>query len=97
MSLCRPSFIFMFDCTVCMEVKQRDITEDISKHRDLLLSAVDELIFVRPIPAGPHTLVKPEELCMVIKLLERESGVWINDIPHLQITASQTLGLGSLK
>lgn len=40
--------------------------------RDLLLCTVDELIFIGPFPAGPHTLVLPEDLCMVIKLLERE-------------------------
>lgn len=66
-----------------------------NQKRDLLLCAVDELIFVGPFPAGPHTLVLPEDLCMVIKLLERERGVWINDIP--EITKSQALVVGSLK
>lgn len=55
------------------------------------------MIFVGPFPAGPHPIVLPEDLCMVIKLLERERGVWINGIPQLEITASQTLVLGSLK
>lgn len=53
------------------------------------------MIFVRPFPAGPHAVVLPEDPCMVIKLLEREREVWINDIPQLEITASQGLVLGS--
>lgn len=68
-----------------MEVKKEE------KKRDSLLCAVDELIFVGPFPAGPHTLILPEDPCMVIKLLERERGIWINDIPRLEITASQAL------
>lgn len=60
---------------------------------DLLLCAVNELIFIGPFPAGPHTLVLPEDLCMVIKLLEREKCIWINDIPQLEKTASQALTL----
>lgn len=63
------------------------------KKEDLLLCTVDKLIFIGPFPAGPHTVVLPEDLCMVIKLLERERDVWINDIPQLEITASQGLAL----
>uniref|UniRef100_A0A665SWH7 Uncharacterized protein n=1 Tax=Echeneis naucrates TaxID=173247 RepID=A0A665SWH7_ECHNA len=61
---------------VCKEVNKRD----------LLLRTVDELIFIGPFPAGPHTLILPEDLCMVIKLLQRHRGM--NNLPHLQITAS---------
>lgn len=75
-------------CTVCL------IASIEVKRGDLLLCAVDELIFVGPFPAGPHTLVLPEDLCMVIILLERERGVWINNVPHLEITASQAPVLG---
>lgn len=60
--------------------------------RDSLLCTVDELIFVGPFPTGAHTLVLPEDPCMVVKLLERETrGIRINIMPRLEITASQAL------
>lgn len=56
---------------LCMSLGKEVKTKQ-KKNADLLLCTVDKLIFVGPLPAGPHTLVLPKNSCMVIKFLERE-------------------------